>query len=266
MKIELRYFSGTGNSWSLLNTSKEIFEEAGHDVSIKQLDSKEKKLEADLIGFAFPTYAFGLPHAVRDYISSLHTFKNIQKVFVIITAGAVKGACSSTKVFEKLLSKKNVDVIFSDVIKMPNNWIPFSETGSTEENKGILQDAKARTREIAKTILAEEKEKFDLKQISGALRFLGTTVNILFRLVGRKFLKRIFNVYDSCDGCGLCAKACPTQCIEMKNSKPVWTGNCEQCMRCVHICPQQAIYQKMGGDTKGKERYMAPGFESVARR
>ncbi|MFA6619087.1 MAG: EFR1 family ferrodoxin [Candidatus Neomarinimicrobiota bacterium] len=263
MKIELRYFSGTGNSWTLLNTTKEIFEEAGHHVCIKQLDSKEQDLKADLIGFAFPTYAFGIPHVVRDYLSSLKIFENKQKVFVIITAGAVKGACSSTKVFEKLLSKKNAEVVFSDVIKMPNNWIPFSETASAEENKIIVQDAKARVREIAKTILAEEKEKFDLKQISRPLRFLGTTVNVLFRLAGLKFLKGIFNVYDSCDGCGLCAQTCPTKSIEMQNGKPIWTGDCEQCMRCVHICPQQAIYQKMGGHTKGKDRYLAPDFDPL---
>jgi epoxyqueuosine reductase QueG len=49
----------------------------------------------------------------------------------------------------------------------------------------------------------------------------------------------------------------------MKNGKPTWTGNCEQCMRCVNICPQKSIYQKMGGKTKGKDRYMAPGFDPM---
>ena len=262
MNIQLRYFSGTGNSWTVLNTCKSVFENAGHTVQLSEIDQKETIYEADLIGFAFPVYSFGMPHIIREYIQSLKVFQRKQKIFVIVTAGDIIGASSTTKKFEHLILPLNTELIYSDVIKMPNNWIPFSTTDS-KNNDTILDEGKHKAQAIANSILASEYSSFDINRTPPFLRTLGNGINVMFRSTGRKFMKHMFNVYDSCNACGLCAKACPTQCLVMKDGKPTWKGNCEQCMRCVNICPQQSIYQKMGGHTKGKDRYMAPGFDPV---
>ncbi len=260
MKIELRYFSGTGNSWTVLNTCYKIFKEAKHEVSIKALDITEKSIEADLIGFAFPIHAFGLPDIIRKYIRFLPEFKHKQKVFILMTAGDVIGSCSAAQRIETLLIPKNAVTIASEVIKMPNNWITFSSTQEKEINEGMINAGVEKAKIIALKVMNNEISKFDIKRIPVFFRYLGNTINILFRSSGRKQLTRLFSTYDTCNGCGLCAQTCPTNSIEIINNKPKWLKSCAQCMRCVNICPQEAIFQKMGGHTKLKEKYLAPGF------
>ena len=67
-----------------------------------------------------------------------------------------------------------------------------------------------------------------------------------------------FYVEDACIGCGLCAKKCPVQAIEIKNKKPVWVKNqCALCLRCLHHCPKFAI-QYGNGKTKQHGQYRNP--------
>jgi len=47
---------------------------------------------------------------------------------------------------------------------------------------------------------------------------------------------------SKCTKCGLCAKLCPVNNIEMKEF-PEFKDKCVMCMRCKAFCPQQAIYQ-----------------------
>ncbi len=260
MKIELRYFTGTGNAWKLLDTCKETFVEGGHQVHISKLDPGECRLNADLIGFAFPVYAFGMPRIVRRYLKSIIKFHKPQKVFFIVTPGDVIGASSTSKKCENILKRKNCDIVYSDVINMPNNWIPFSHTDTPEVNSAIIEKGIERSKAIAKDILDNKRSTFEVKQIPATLRVLGNVINTLFRNFGLFSLKSLFRVYPSCNGCGLCAKVCPTGSIKMIKGKPKWFGSCEQCMRCVHICPQESIYQFPAG-TKGKSRYMEPDFK-----
>ncbi len=67
-----------------------------------------------------------------------------------------------------------------------------------------------------------------------------------------------FYVEDSCIGCGLCARKCPVQAIDIKDKKPVWTKEkCALCLRCLHHCPKFAI-QYGNGKTKKHGQYRNP--------
>jgi Pyruvate/2-oxoacid:ferredoxin oxidoreductase delta subunit len=86
-----------------------------------------------------------------------------------------------------------------------------------------------------------------------------------FKFLGIQNMWRMFKTYDTCSGCGICVRICPTRSIRLADSKPVWSATCEQCMRCVNFCPDEAIYQSFGGDTIVKNRYIEPDFNPARR-
>ena len=65
-----------------------------------------------------------------------------------------------------------------------------------------------------------------------------------------------FRADDKCTQCGLCAKLCPVDNIELVDGRPTWLGRCEQCYACFHWCPADAI--QYGRRTKRQFRYHHP--------
>ena len=265
MKIELRYFTGTGNSLKILDTCKEIFVQANHETTISEIDFKNNNIvESDLLGFCFPVYAFGIPRICRKYLKSLEKFNNRQKIFVLITAGDSDESGFSHKECEQILRKKNCDIVYSGVIQMPINWttspvppFPPSKGEAIEIIKAGVEQAKNISYEILNGI--NKYHKFNYPKRYTRFRFYKDYW--LFKFMGIQNMWRTFKVYDTCNGCQLCSKICPTKSIEIVEKKPVWTSTCEQCMRCVNFCPNESIYQSMGGETKGKNKYHEPDFK-----
>ena len=264
MKIFLKYFSGTGNSWKILDTCKGVFKEHNIETVISPLRIDEQPdLDAEIIGFCFPVYAFGIPRLCRRYLNKLTRFKEVKKAFVIITTGKYDEAGFSVKQCEKILQRKNCNVIYSAVVEMPINWTTFMNPPSDSEACQIIGNGVSQAREISNDILRgiSKYHVFTIPQNYG--RWGLYREYYLFKYFGIQNLWRSFKVYSGCNGCGVCEKICPTGSIKLANEKPVWSSSCEQCMRCVNFCPQEAIYQSMGGETAGRNRYRMPDFKPV---
>lgn len=264
MKIELRYFTGTGNSLKVLKTCEDIFNESGHSTNNSMISKSEKKLqECDLIGFCFPVYAFAIPRICRKYLKALKHFQKQQKVFVLITAGDKNESGLAVKECERILSKKNCKMVYSGIIEMPINWTtsphpPFPPTKekATEIIERGVYESKKLAREILKGV--QKHHRFNYPTRYSKLKFYWDY--LLFKYMGVQHMWRQFEVYDSCNGCQLCAKICPTNSITFINDIPHWEKTCEQCMRCVNFCPCESIHQTNGGETRGKDKYREPDF------
>jgi Pyruvate/2-oxoacid:ferredoxin oxidoreductase delta subunit len=195
---------------------------------------------------------------------SMPKFASRQKVFVIITAGDAEESGFSVNECRQILRKKNCELVYSDVIQMPINWTTSPEPPfppSKEEAMAIIEAGIEQAKNIAQNIVSGDKKfhVFNFPERYSRLRFYKDYW--LFKYAGIQNLWRTFRVYDTCNGCQLCSTICPTKSITVKEKKPVWASSCEQCMRCVNFCPNESIYQTMGGETKGKNKYREPDFK-----
>jgi ferredoxin len=249
------YFTGTGNS---MQAAKSIGDYNGEKlVSIaKEMSSKngsfEYKLEEnEAIGFVFPTYAWGPPKMVIEFIEKLKLNNHKDNyVFSVATCGENIG--NTMKVIDKHLINKGLKLNSGFSIRMPNNYIIMGNVDSKEDEKEKLLAAEEILKNINKVIKERSTGVFEIEK--GAMPgVLTSVINPLFNKHAMDTKK--FYADDKCTSCGICEKVCNSRTIKV-NGKPEWGKECTQCLACIHLCPVKAIQYGKGTENKG--RYKNP--------
>lgn len=267
MNVDLQYFSGTGNSYKILDTCKEVFIRNKCKVSLSSItENSNINQSVDLIGFCFPVYAFGIPRICRRYLQNLPKFINQNKTFILITAGEQDESGFSIQESSNILSKKGLRIVYSAVIHMPANWTVSLNPPAKAEAQTIIDCGVNKTKEIAEDILNGVASFHDFNYPTRYSKIDFYKDYYLFKWLGVSNLWRYFRTDETCDSCELCSKICPTDSIQLIDNKPNWLKTCEQCMRCVNYCPKQAIYQKGEGSIKGKNIYYEPSFKPLRKK
>lgn len=133
---------------------------------------------------------------------------------------------------------------------MPDNALLFYSIADTEKNRQTLLVSDKKLLRIKEQIDARKKG-----EIKGAA--IGRIGRHVYHLCTRTSK---FYADNSCVGCGLCAKNCPDNAIEMKDSKPRWVKDrCTKCTACINRCPSKAI--QYGKATVKRNRYVNPVFK-----
>ena len=264
MKVFLKYFSGTGNSYKILDTCRHLFIKNGCDVDFSSiLKESEIHPSTGLIGFCFPVYAFGIPRICRHYLSRMPKFKSPVNAFVLITAGDPEEAGFSVEESTKILKAKGLNVTYTRVVHMPSNWTVSLNPPQEEEARRIIHNGVKQAEQMVQDILNRRDHHHPFNYPPRYSRFGFYKDYYLFKWLGISNLWRNFRTDSTCNACGLCEKICPTESIQMVDDTPIWSKTCEQCMRCVNYCPKQAIFQKGQGSIKGRNVYHEPGFRPL---
>ena len=238
------YFSGTGNS---LKAAKDIAAVLGDTELVFMKGSHRFDGAYDRIGFVFPSYAMGAPKAVLEFIKSLPlNSASSSYVFSLVTCN--RGDGNASMMINKALSKKGLCLNYANVIQMVGNYIVLYDI--PENQSQLLQEARKKT-----TVISEDI-KNKVKRASPKTRMS----NSLFYKIAAQYYKakeKQFQVSNACVSCGLCAKLCPMENIEIVNGKPKFLHkNCANCMACIHWCPHKAI--NCGNITPKRKRYHHP--------
>ncbi|MEI6092383.1 MAG: EFR1 family ferrodoxin [bacterium] len=239
-KIDLYYFSGTGNTLLVCRKMKETFEKNGVETKLYAIE-KEVPATVNLkscIGLAFPVAVFTTYPLVMKFINGLPQAEGT-KVFMVDTMGGFSIGIRS--IIKSILNKKGYNPIACSQVVMPDNFWPSAEKevqNPTIVKKGVTAASKYAD-DILNGTTQWDQFPFVPKAIYALSQFLFTLPS--FRKKTIKFNKA------KCVKCGLCAKLCPVDNITM-HEYPVFNGKCEVCVRCNSFCPTGALYRKKDGE------------------
>lgn len=194
-----------------------------------------KLKDGENLGFVTPTYYWGLPSYVDDFMNRIKLIgAENSYIYYIATYGTT---CGQTGTFMKQhLESKNLKISSYYSVKMPDDWTPVFNLSNKEKVANINQNEIPQIEEIIKHVISHDKDDF---MKAKAPMF---AVKVWKPNYEKDRRTSHLHVEDSCIGCGICAKNCPVQAIQMKDKKPVWVKEqCVMCLKCLHHCPKFAI-------------------------
>ncbi|MFW6146260.1 MAG: EFR1 family ferrodoxin [Planctomycetota bacterium] len=254
MSTIIYWFSGTGNSLHLARRLAEGLGDAELVPIARAMRADEPPRLAERVGLVFPVYAWGPPAIVQRFIERLEADGNgTPYVFAGVTCAKSAGATAATT--RKLLRRRGLDLAAAWSVKMVENYPPMGGAPDPDRQKQHLDAADRRIDEIV-----EDLKTFPTGGVRGGglLGLLGPVIRPLF-LASLPKADREFAADDNCIQCGLCARICPVDDIELVDGRPTWLGRCEQCYACFHFCPTSAIQR---GRTAKQHRYHHPAVSA----
>jgi ferredoxin len=238
------YFSGTGNC---LKVAKDISKELENCEVVSMAKLFDFTKQYDSIGFVYPTYFWGLPKKVIEFIENINLENNKKAYFYAITTYGGSVGNAIYQLYELLLKKHDIKLNYGQKLKMFSNYV-------------IVYDMSEKINEITN----KSNEKF-IPIINSIKMRKNNRVNKftkIFEFINKDFIKKVSNmdkdysVNDNCTGCTICEKVCPVKNIEIVNNKPQYKHHCENCIACIQYCPQKAINYK--DVTQNRRRYTNP--------
>lgn len=241
----IHYFSGTGNSERAAQLIAEALTKAGKRVTLRNIakDPVAPAEHFDLQLFIYPTYSWAAPVMVKRYLRGMPKSVGVKAAVLQIFGGSADydgNAGQGVREASRLLKRRGFDVVLSEGIAYPSNWVQFSNPPKSESCDAARSRSDKKLAAFAGKILRGDRSFYSESAVSYVLTALSA---FFFGIAGRKLLGKMFVADDSCTKCGLCAKSCPAHTISMKgtNGKPYWGATCENCNRCMNLCPSKSI-------------------------
>ena len=249
--IRIDYLTGTGGSKLVAELLADKLKNDNYNVEVDRIYRANingiEKLETDYYILIFPVHSFNAPQPIYEWVE--HLAGNHCKTAVISVSGGgyvlSNTACSCKTV--KLLKKRNFNVIYEEMVRMPNNWMKAPDEKKCTR---ILSKLPDKIDIIAQTVISEKRSKKIIYWIDYLISALGEAE----KKGTNKFGNRI-KVLDTCTACGLCAKNCCSSNIQIVDTKPKFENRCDMCLGCAYNCPQKALQPTWGGFQVDKNGY-----------
>lgn len=264
IKIQIYYFSGTGNTAFVINKVAEGLRVLGNSVDIKSCEENIIiNKDFDILGIAFPIHSSFAPRVFLEFLDKLPKGENTP-FFGVVTSGYMAGDVLKT-VERKLKEKGYIPVLYRNIVVGNNLHLPvLCPLKVTKSHKldARLDRINNSVEEIVKRIdyLCKRKNIKIFLRKDTSLRctsIVGVTFGVIQRNIGKVHEKvnfKGFSTDEKCIKCHWCIKNCPTNNIFMKNDKVIFGDTCIICMRCYNFCPNKAI--NMTPKTKNLKKYV----------
>lgn len=250
-RIQIYYFSGTGNTALIVNKVSEGLRLLGNEVKANSCEEhKNINDDFDVLGIIFPIHSSYAPQVFSSFLDKLPNNEGTP-LFGIVTSGYMAGDVLAFE-GEKLEMKGYLPFLYRNIIVGNNLHLPiFCPLKVTKKQR------------IDKRLIIIESQIDDIvikinnrtKDIRGN-NLLGRVFGILQRNFGKVNEKLNFKGFisdEKCTKCTWCIKNCPTNNIVLKDDKIIFEDRCIICMRCYSFCPNKAI--QMTNKTKNIAKY-----------
>ena len=246
------FFSGTGNS----RYCADYLSQALGDDALDLFHYLRDGVAADLLSgtpwvFVSPTYAWQLPHLLRDFLRT-GSFQGSKEAYFVMTCGSDIG--DAPKYNQALCQELGLRCMGTAEIVMPENYIAMFDAPEEAEARRIIDAAHPALEAAAAAIRAGQPIPAHPHRAGDGLKS-----GLINRAFYPLFVKaKAFTVSDACISCGKCAETCVTGNISLEAGRPHWGDCCTQCMACICGCPAGAI--EYGRKSLGKPRYQCPPY------
>lgn len=231
------YFTATGNC---LYVARRI---GGTLLSIPQLMRQERiEIEDDAVGVVCPVYNAEMPMMVRDLMRRANIRTGY--FFFIYTYGAGFGEAYA---HAKLAAEEaGLTLSYVNAIQMVDNFIPYFDM--REQIDTLPQkDVEGQLKTVCGDIAARKRVAVGIKEQTRS------QMDMYHRRLAEVWLRKdtalSYTVNDDCVRCGICAKVCPANNIDVTKDGVHFSSHCEVCYACLHNCPQHAIHMPLEAGT-----------------
>ncbi len=275
--LELRFFSGTGNSYRVATWMAAEAGRRGLNPVIGPLNGTCESLAPGdgPLGVFFPTHGFTAPWIVLRSVWRLPRGEGRPAFTVATRAGLVLMGLhvpgvdgTAAWITAALLALKGYRLMGAYAVDMPSSWIALHSGLPPRHVDSILERAQAKTSRIAAGILLGRPAGSAIWSLIIGLALL--PLSIAYLLLGRFGLARLFFSDADCNGCSSCAEHCPVGAITMRSRDgkrhPRWSIRCESCQRCMVYCPTKSIQAgwpwmaAVGGSAFGTAAWLTASF------
>jgi Pyruvate/2-oxoacid:ferredoxin oxidoreductase delta subunit len=254
--------SGTGNTYYMACQMKAIATPYMEDIKIVMIDEADAENEPTptrdtLVGVLFPTHGFMPPWSMIKFLLRMRRQSGVPALCAA-TRGGIKvgplripgaaGLGTFLAAFLMMIKGYRPRALFS--LDMPSNFINFHWGLHSTNVAAISEKAEQKLAQLVPRIIKGRRVYFTRNNLWEALWSIGILwlypmILTGYLLIGKLFMAKLMFSNNRCVGCGMCARFCPNQAIEMrtvgKKKRPYWTYHCEVCLRCMGYCNKRAV-------------------------